>query len=75
MTSSRSDVIRGRAAYAGMSVPQLAEKVGIPRSTMSERVRDPGSLRVFELGRISQVVGGLSADDIAALGIRIRRGL
>ena len=69
----KEDVIRGRAAYAGMTVPQLAQKVGIPRSTMSERVRDPDTLRVFELGKISRVVGGFSADDLAALGIRIRR--
>lgn len=74
MTSSRSDVIRGRAAYAGMTVPELAKRCGPPRSTMEERAKDPGAMRLWELGKVSKAVKGLSISDLEALGVMVRRG-
>lgn len=67
------DVIRGRAAYAGMTAPELAKRTGIPRSTLAERMNDPASMRLWELASVSKAVGGLSVDDLKALGIKVRR--
>lgn len=68
----KQNVIRGRAAYAGMSVGALAEKTGISRATMQNRMSAPEGFKLWELAAISQAVGGLSISDLKALGIKVR---
>lgn len=68
-----SNVIKGRAAHAGMSIMDVSVKSGIKYSTLCKHASAPEFLRIWELSKISNAVGGLTLDDLAELGIRVRR--
>lgn len=66
------NVIRGRVAYAGMDMPELSRKTGLCYSTLCKRAVTPDQLRLWELSKISNAVGGLTLEDLAELGILVR---
>ena len=56
-TDNRSNIIKGRARIKGLSVTDLARKVGIPESTLYRKLKNPGGISLTELELIDEVVG------------------
>lgn len=48
--------IRGRIIELGMSVPEIASSLGIDRSTMYRKLKDPGRFTVSELRKLVSVL-------------------
>ena len=44
--------IRGRIIELGLSIPQIASSLGINRSTMYRKLKDPGRFTVAELRKL-----------------------
>ena len=53
---TRADKIKGRAFLAGMEIPDLAKKVGIPKSTMYCLLKRPDDFRVSQMGMIQKKI-------------------
>lgn len=48
--------IKARAVELGITVPQLATSLGINRSTMYRKLKDPGRFTVSELKKLVSVL-------------------
>ena len=70
-TDNRSNIIKGRARIKGLSVTDLARKVGIPESTLYRKLKNPGGISLTELELIDEVIG--FTDDEILYFVRWRR--
>jgi predicted DNA-binding transcriptional regulator AlpA len=48
--------IRARIVELGMSIPQIASSLGMNRSTMYRKLKDPGRFTVAELRKLVSVL-------------------
>ena len=62
----RANIIRGRASMAGLDIPRVAKKSGIPKSTMYDRLKTPGRITLDELQSLDKAVG-FTAEEIVNL--------
>lgn len=51
-TSPTTDIIRTAAHRSGMNDSELARRTGTPRQTMSDCLKHPGSIRLYQLRAI-----------------------
>jgi hypothetical protein len=70
-------VISGRAVAAGLkSKKAIAQKSGIPEPTLYRKLARHSMFETLtwrELVAISKAVGGLSAEDLKEMGLKIRK--
>lgn len=52
----RERIIRGRTAMAGLDIPRVAKRAGIPKSTLYNRLKLPGRLTLDEIRSLDRVV-------------------
>lgn len=50
----RGRLIKGQAEKAGLLIPELAKRTGIPRATMYDLLQHPDNIRATQLGLIQK---------------------
>jgi len=70
-TDNRKDIIVGRARMKGLSVTDLAKRMGIATSTLYRKLNRPGDISIGELELMDELIG--FSDEEVLYFVRWRR--
>jgi len=66
-----TNAICERAGHAGLVMPEVSKKSGIPQATLYKRLKEPESLKLGELRRLAKALGGFTVQNIKEMGIKV----
>ena len=68
----RGETIKGRTTMAGMEIPELAVRTGIPRSTLYALIRSPDNINVDQMRRIQRSIRMTLDEFLSIYGLQRR---